>query len=559
MSMFCFQCQEASHNEGCTVSGVCGKSAKTAALQDALMHVARGASVYAHALHMQSLQLDTEPSVFNSWLRVALFTTITNANFDDLAIEAQVFRGLALRMSLKQRCINLGLNVQNGLSHAATWSPENLRDILDAQIHIGVLRTTDPDSRSLRELLTYGLKGLAAYLHHAAELGSEDRTINTFLPRALVATIDPHIDNKELNTLILETGAKGVDAMALLDNANTVRYGQPVHTEVRTDAGERPGILVSGHDLADLEILLEQSKHAGIDVYTHCEMLPAHGYPFFMKYTHLFGNYGNSWWHQHKEFNAFNGPILFTTNCIVPPLANASYANRVFTTGAAGYPGYRHILKSADGSKDFSELINIAKNCKPPETIEQGTIPVGFAHNQIDQLVPSILQAIHCGGIKRFVVMAGCDGRHSQRNYYTDFAEHLSSDTVILTAGCAKYRYNKLNFGSLISPDGVEIPRLLDAGQCNDSYSIALTAIKLQYALGLDDINSLPIAYNIAWYEQKAIIVLLSLLHLGVRNIQLGPTLPAFLSPEVGQFLVDHFGITSIPAEIAIESHKACA
>ena len=547
MSMFCFQCQEADRGKGCTVAGVCGKTAETAALQDALMHMARGVAIYATALADAPSAEVCVPTDCYAWLRVALFKTITNANFDDAAIEYSFWRGVAWRLALQQDIARAELKVPLASEHAAGWNPTSRDELLNAQSKTGVLRSIDPDCRSLRELLTYGLKGLAAYLHHAAELGSEDADLNAFLAKGLVATINPDLDANSLTALVLEAGEKGVAAMALLDGANTASYGHPEKTEVRIDVGERPGILVTGHDLADLEALLEQSKDSGIDIYTHCEMLPAHSYPGFKKYPHLYGNYGNAWWQQHKEFTSFNGPILFTTNCIVPPPHKATYTKRVFTTGAAGFPGYQHINPAADGRKDFSQIITMAKRCQPPEGIENGRITTGFAHHQVIQMAQPILEAMKSGAVKRFIVMAGCDGRHTQRSYYTNYAKGLDASDLILTAGCAKYRYNKLNLGSTLTPTGVEIPRVLDAGQCNDSYSIALTALALKEALGLDDINELPIEYNIAWYEQKAVIVLLALLHLGVKSIRLGPTLPAFLSPGVAQLLVDQFGLHGIP------------
>ncbi|HGY5532175.1 MAG TPA: hydroxylamine reductase [Prochlorococcus sp.] len=546
--MFCFQCQEAAGGEGCTVVGSCGKTARTAALQDALMHVARGVAIYADPIQHQPSAFDSIQSAVHAWLRLALFTTITNANFEDEAIEARIRSGLDLRVDLQKRCKDEQLNVPLAASHAATWNPCGSLEIFpDIQAEIGVKPTWNSDESSLSELLTYGLKGLSAYLHHAAELGWTDSSLNAFLVRALVATINPHDDVSTLTALVMEAGENGVKAMALLDSANTGRYGHPEQTQVSIGVGLRPGILVSGHDLADLEALLVQSEDAGIDIYTHCEMLPAHSYPGFKKYRHLYGNYGNAWWQQHKEFTSFRGPILFTTNCIVPPPKHASYADKVFTTGATGFPGYRYIDRGPDGEKDFSELIAMAQCSEPPVPLESGTITCGFAHNQVAELATPILEAIESGAVKRFVVMAGCDGRHAQRDYYRNFAEKLSNDTVILTAGCAKYRYNKLDLGFIETPGGNTIPRILDAGQCNDSYSLALTALTLKDALGLDDINSLPIEYNIAWYEQKAVIVLLALLYLGVKDIQLGPTLPAFLSSGVTSLLVEQFGIHGIP------------
>lgn len=541
MSMFCFQCQEAARGEGCTVVGVCGKTPTTAALQDALIQVARGVAIYASAP-----EADRVPAEAHNWLRLALFTTITNANFDNAVIEEQIRRGLAWRLELQQRCAIAGLAVPLAGSHAASWCPTSRAELLAAESKVGVLRGDDADVRSLRELLTYGLKGLAAYLHHAAELGAADSDLNAFLARALAATADDQLDAAALTSLVLETGGQAVAAMALLDGANTGRYGHPEYTQVTIGVGQRPGILVSGHDLADLEELLEQSRDAGIDVYTHSEMLPAHSYPAFKAYPHLYGNYGNAWWQQHREFTSFRGPILFTTNCIVPPPQDAAYAGKVFTTGAAGFPGYRHIERGTDGRKDFSELIALAQQCPPPEPLESGTIPAGFAHHQVEALAATILEAIQSGAVTRFVVMAGCDGRQPQRSTYTRIAAELPDDAVILTAGCAKYRYNKLDLGRITAPSGLEIPRVLDAGQCNDSYSLVRTALLLKEALGLESINDLPIEYTIAWYEQKAVIVLLALLHLGVQNIQLGPTLPAFLSPRVVQLLHQQFGLRGL-------------
>ena len=551
--MFCFQCQEAARGVGCTVVGVCGKTATTAALQDGLIQVARGVAIYAAALAGESLAGASSsameagtPAETHAWLRLALFTTITNANFDDAVIEAQIRRGLGWRLELQKLCAARGLLVPLAGSHAANWCPTNREELLAAEDAIGVLRSGESDVRSLRELLTYGLKGLAAYLHHASELGSEDGAINDFLARAMAATANPDLAATALTALVLETGGQAVAAMALLDGANTGRYGHPESTQVRIGVGQRPGILVSGHDLADLEELLEQSRTAGIDIYTHSEMLPAHSYPAFKAYPHLYGNYGNAWWQQHSEFTSFRGPILFTTNCIVPPPKGAAYAGMVFTTGAAGFPGYFHIERGRDGQKDFSKLIAMAQRCAPPEPIESGTIPAGFAHHQVEALAVPILEAIQSGAIKRFVVMAGCDGRQPQRSSYTRYAEQLPRDSVILTAGCAKYRYNKLDLGAIMTRNWVAIPRVLDAGQCNDSYSLVRTALLLKEALGLESINELPIDYTIAWYEQKAVIVLLALLHLGVQNIQLGPTLPAFLSPGVAQLLHEQFGLRSL-------------
>ena len=552
MSMFCFQCQEAANGEGCKTGGVCGKSSVTAELQDCLVHVARSVALFMNRLSNQSMSNEVLFNECSSWIRIALFTTITNANFDNLVIEARVLEGLGLRHALKSLYLSLEDELEDDLSLCCLWTPASCEQMCSPPHPIGVLRTSDPDTRSLKELLTYGLKGFAAYLHHAAELGVEEPILNAFLVRGLAATFDNSHDSSALKELVFEAGAKGVEAMALLDTANTSRYGHPEVSQVRIDVGKRPGILVSGHDLSDLETLLEQSKDAGIDVYTHSEMLPAHSYPRLKKYLHLYGNYGNAWWNQHQEFTSFHGPILFTTNCIVPPPSNATYLDKVFTTGVAGFPGYRHIESYANGFKDFSELISLAKSCQSPDALEQGSITTGFGHEQVAKLSKSILKAINSGEVKRFVVMAGCDGRHPQRSYYTDFAKQLDDDAVILTAGCAKYRYNKLGLEPIVCSSGDVIPRVLDAGQCNDSYSIALTALSFQKAFGLDDINDLPIEYNIAWYEQKAVIVLLALLHLGVKNIQLGPTLPAFFSPGVTRLLIEQFGIKQIQSTAEI-------
>lgn len=537
MSMFCNQCQEASRGIGCETQGVCGKTASTAALQDALVHLCRGVSVFSTALRGAG----ESPANAPEWLRVALFATITNANFDDAALFALLEEGLSLRAELQDRCERRKLSVPLANSDAATFVASSLQEAIAKAASFGPRRTSDEDLRALRELLTYGLKGMAAYLHHAAELGAREESLEAFLETGLVASLDDALDGDRLTEIVLEAGNKGVAAMALLDGANTGRFGHPEITQVKISAGTRPGILVSGHDLADLEELLEQSKDAGIDIYTHGEMLPAHGYPGLKRHPHLFGNYGNAWWQQASEFESFCGPILFTTNCIVPPPKGANYADKVFTTGAAGYPGFRHIRRRPDGSKDFSEIIDIAKACPAPQQIEAGTLTVGLAHNQIGKLAGTVVEAVKSGAVKKFVVMAGCDGRHRERAYYTDFAAGIPNDSIILTAGCAKYRYNKLPLGSIGG-----IPRLLDAGQCNDSYSLALTALALKEAFGLADINELPIEYNIAWYEQKAVIVLLALLSLGVKNIRLGPTLPAFLSPGVAKVLVESFGLRGI-------------
>lgn len=533
MTMFCYQCQEAAHGVGCDVLGVCGKTPQTAQLQDALLHVSRGVSVFAGAL-------PEVPTAVGRWLLDALFTTITNANFDDEAIEAKVQRGLLLRDELRERCRRAGLAPRGHDHHAATFEAKDRAALLAAGRDHGVSRTRDEDVRSLRELLTYGLKGLAAYAWHALEAGREDASLVSHLVSGLALTLletEPQV----LTRAVLATGEQGVKAMALLDAANTGRFGHPEVTRVSLGVGTRPGILVSGHDLVDLEQLLLQSRDAGVDVYTHSEMLPAHAYPAFKRHPHLRGHYGNAWWKQAEELERFRGPVLFTTNCIVPPPAKATYTGRVFTTGAAGYPGFRHVEKGADGVKDFSALIELAKRSPPPEALEDGSLTVGFAHHQVQQLAGRVLEAVAGGAIRSFVVMAGCDGRQSSRRYYADFAQGLPRDTVILTAGCAKFRYNKLSLGDIGG-----IPRVLDAGQCNDSYSLVVTALTLRDALGLKDINQLPITYNIAWYEQKAVIVLLALLHLGVKHIHLGPTLPSFLSPGVAKVLVDTFGIGGI-------------
>lgn len=537
MSMFCYQCQEASHGTGCEIKGVCGKGPATAALQDSLLAIARGVAVFSTGLR----KAGAVPAGVDGWILDALFCTITNANFDDEAIEAKILAGIALRETLREECERREIVVAQAGTREARELPRGREALVAWGAEVGVKRTPHEDVRSLRELLTYGLKGLSAYLHHAAELGSRSDDIQAFLESALASTLDDTLDGAALTGLVLEAGRQAVAAMALLDGANTGRFGHPEMTKVKIGTGSRPGILVSGHDLSDLEQLLEQSKDAGVDIYTHSEMLPAHSYPGLKKHAHLYGNYGNAWWQQHKEFESFRGPVLFTTNCIVPPPKTATYADKVFTTGAAGFPGYRHVERGADGRKDFSEIIALAKTCPAPLQIEQGEIVGGFAHDQIGKLAGLVVDAVKSGDVRKFVVMAGCDGRHKERGYYTDFAAGLPKDTVILTAGCAKYRYNKLDLGDIGG-----IPRVLDAGQCNDSYSLAVTALKLKEVFGLDDINDLPIEYNIAWYEQKAVIVLLALLHLGVKNIRLGPTLPAFLSPGVAQVLVETFGIRGI-------------
>ena len=533
--MFCFQCQETAKNQGCLIKGVCGKLPSTARLQDLLLFVVRGISVAERLLRQNGINVEREIYVFNT---DALFCTITNANFDDDSIAARVEKGLQLRDRLKALLIQHDINVPQ--VDALTWS--DVRENFDAKAgEVGVLAEQDEDKRSLTELIIYGLKGLAAYVEHAERLDYEDLDINRFMCDALAALTVDHLDVEALIALTLRTGEFGVKGMEILDRANTGSYGHPEITEVSIDVRSNPGILISGHDLKDLEMLLEQTEGTGVDVYTHGEMLPAHYYPAFKKYKHFVGNYGNAWWQQRAEFTSFNGPILFTTNCIVPPLSNASYKDKVFTTNATGYPGWKHVTIGADGKKDFSEIIALAKTCPAPTSIEKGSIVGGFAHNQVFALADKVVDAVKSGAIKKFVVMSGCDGRQAGRDYYADFAKALPQDTVILTSGCAKYRYNKLALGDING-----IPRVLDAGQCNDSYSLALIALKLKEVFGLDNVNDLPIVYNIAWYEQKAIIVLLGLLYLGVKNIHVGPTLPGFLSPNVTKVLVDNFGIAGI-------------
>ena len=536
MSMFCFQCQEAAKGTGCTIKGVCGKSDDLANMMDLLMFVTKGVCVYSVALREQK---GYENSEVNKFVFDSLFTTITNANFDKKVIENRVTKGLELRDMLKGEAAKQGAKVDTSFD-GATWTARP--ELYEAKsVAVGVLTEANEDIRSLKELITYGVKGMAAYVEHAYNLGYEDATNYAFMQKALV-DITKNLSVDELVNLTLETGKFGVSAMALLDKANTSSYGNPEITRVNLGVRNNPGILISGHDLKDMEELLAQTEGTGIDVYTHSEMLPANYYPAFKKYKHFVGNYGSSWWHQREDFETFNGPILFTTNCIVPPASNATYKDRVFTTGAAGYPGSKHIADREPGEqKDFSEIIAMAKNCKAPIEIEKGEIVGGFAHEQVFALADKVVDAVKSGAIRKFIVMAGCDGRMKDRNYYTEFAQKLPTDTVILTAGCAKYRYNKLQLGDIGG-----IPRVLDAGQCNDSYSLAVIALKLKEIFQLNDINELPIAYNIAWYEQKAVIVLLALLYLGVKNIHLGPTLPAFLSPNVVKVLVENFGIGGI-------------
>ena len=528
-SMFCYQCQETAGCAGCTRVGVCGKTLDVAAMQDLLVYVTRGLSAVTTALRAQGEEISAE---VNHLITLNLFTTITNANFDKAAIEARITATLEVKRGLLPK-----VRERERLPQAALWDQADGWEEKAAQV--GVLSTENEDIRSLRELITYGLKGLSAYSKHANALLQDDGEVDAFLQRALAATLDDSLTADDLVALTLETGKYGVNGMALLDKANTGAYGNPEITKVNLGVGKNPGILVSGHDLRDLEMLLEQTQGTGVDVYTHSEMLPAHYYPAFKKYPNFVGNYGNAWWKQKEEFEAFHGPILMTTNCIVPP--KESYKDRLYTTGAAGYPGCRHIPGGIGEQKDFSALIEHAKRCAPPQELEQGEIVGGFAHAQVLALADKVVDAVKSGAIKKFVVMAGCDGRSKSREYYTEFAKALPKDTVILTAGCAKYKYNKLALGDIGG-----IPRVLDAGQCNDSYSLAVIALKLKEVFGLEDINDLPIIYNIAWYEQKAVIVLLALLYLGVKNIHLGPTLPAFLSPNVAKVLVENFGIAGI-------------
>lgn len=528
--MFCYQCQETANCSGCTVSGVCGKKPDTANMQDLLVYVTKGISAVTTQIRAEGKQIDKS---INHLITLNLFTTITNANFDKDVIVERIKTTLKVKENLLKE-----VSDKSALPSASLWNG-NESEFAAKAATVGVLATENEDIRSLRELITYGLKGLSAYSKHANVLMEDNEKLDAFLQRALSMLLDDTLSVDDLVALTLETGKFGVDGMAMLDKANTSAYGNPEITKVNIGVRSNPAILVSGHDLRDLEMLLEQAKDTGVDVYTHSEILPAHYYPTFKKYSHFVGNYGNAWWKQKEEFESFNGAILMTTNCIVPP--KDSYKDRMFTTGAAGYPGVKHIGGEIGETKDFSQIIEVAKKCKSPVEIEKGEIVGGFAHNQVLSLADKIVEAVQNGDIKKFIVMAGCDGRAKSRNYYTEFAKALPKDTVILTAGCAKYKYNKLNLGDING-----IPRVLDAGQCNDSYSLAVIALKLKEVFGLDDINELPIIYNIAWYEQKAVIVLLSLLYLGVKNIHLGPTLPAFLSPNVLNVLVENFGISGI-------------
>ncbi|WP_438448313.1 hydroxylamine reductase [Gorillibacterium sp. sgz5001074] len=534
--MFCYQCQEAAKGTGCTIQGVCGKTSDVANLQDLLMFVLKGISYYS----VKARAAGADVKAADKFVMDGLFATITNANFDRVVFIDRVREGLALRAEMKKAAEAQGVLFAGPLPEAAEWFADSEEELDAKAAEVGVLATENEDVRSLRELLTYGLKGMAAYAEHAFQLGYADDSVNAFIQKGLAATLDDTLSADDLVALNMEAGKVGVTVMALLDTANTSTYGHPEITKVNIGVGKNPGILISGHDLRDMEDLLKQTEGTGVDVYTHSEMLPAHYYPAFKKYSHFVGNYGNAWWKQDKEFESFNGPILMTTNCIVPP--KASYVGRMYTTGQSGYPGVQHIADREDGgAKDFSAIIEQAKQCQPPVEIETGEIVGGFAHETVLSLADTVVGAVKSGAIKRFFVMAGCDGRMKSRDYYTDFASALPNDTVILTAGCAKYKYNKLVLGDIGG-----IPRVLDAGQCNDSYSLAVIALKLKEVFELNDINELPISYNIAWYEQKAVIVLLALLYLGVKNIHLGPTLPAFLSPNVAKVLVETFGIAGI-------------
>lgn len=535
VKMFCYQCQETAKGSGCTQRGVCGKLPQTSLYMDLLLSVVRAVGTVANRLRESKVDIGTEPG---EYICDSLFATITNANFSDGCIVARIKPGIVLRDNLIKIAdkANIVLPDFPELKWQGDVNTYNSQGAI-----MGVLRTKDDDKRSLRELVMYGLKGMAAYYDHASRLGFNNKNIIDFMFYALDKISDNDVSTETLMDLVFETGKNGVETMALLDKANTSTYGNPEISKVYTGVGKHPGILISGHDLHDLEDLLKQTEGTGIDVYTHGEMLPAHYYPRLKRYSHLRGNYGNSWWRQRDEFEYFKGPIIFTTNCIVPPSPNASYSNRVFTLNSTGFSGWKHIFANKSGHKDFSEVINLAKQCAPPEEIEHNEIVGGFAHNQVIALADKIIDAIKSGAIRKFVVMAGCDGRMRNREYYTDFAKALPDDCVILTAGCAKYRYIKLPLGSING-----IPRVLDAGQCNDSYSLVMIALKLKELLHIDDINKLPIYYNIAWYEQKAVIVLLSLLYLGIKNIHTGPTLPAFLSPNVAKILTEKFGLSSI-------------
>ena len=539
MSMFCFQCQETAKNEGCTVKGVCGKTDEVSNLQDVLVFAAKGVAAYSSQLRNAGKRYDK----VDEYLFRSLFISITNANFDGDEIIEAIKEGVNLRKFLKSELEKAGIALDPKFENdfLTTYEYNENDDLVELSKKVGVLRTENIDVRSLREMVLYGLKGMAAYGFHAYNLGSTDNDIYKFYEKALLATVDDSLSAEELTALVFETGEYGVKVMALLDGANTSAYGTPVATEVNIGVGKNPGILISGHDLKDIKDLLEQTEGTGVDVYTHSEMLPAHYYPELKKYKHLVGNYGNAWYHQVTEFEPFNGPVVFTTNCIVPPRPNSTYNDRIFTLNAAGYPGWKKLKADENGKIDYTEVIELAKKCEAPKEIETGTIVGGFAHGQVFAVADKVVEAVKSGAIKKFIVMSGCDARMARRSYYTEFAEKLPKDTVILTSGCAKFRYNKLGLGDING-----IPRVLDAGQCNDSYSWAVVALKLKEIFNANDINDLPIEFNIAWYEQKAVIVLLALLYLGIKNIHVGPTLPAFISPNVAKLLNEQFGLGSI-------------
>ena len=539
MSMFCFQCQETAKNEGCTVKGVCGKTDEVSNLQDVLVFAAKGVAAYSSQLRNAGKRYDK----VDEYLFRSLFISITNANFDGDEIIEAIKEGVNLRKFLKSELEKAGIALDPKFENTflTTYEYSENDDLVELAKKVGVLRTENIDVRSLREIVLYGLKGMAAYGFHAYNLGSTDNDIYKFYEKALLATVDDSLSAEELTALVFETGEYGVKVMALLDGANTSAYGTPVATEVNIGVGKNPGILISGHDLKDIKELLEQTEGTGVDVYTHSEMLPAHYYPELKKYKHLVGNYGNAWYHQVTEFETFNGPVVFTTNCIVPPKPNSTYNDRIFTLNAAGYPGWKKLKADENGKIDYTEVIELAKKCEAPKEIETGTIVGGFAHGQVFAVADKVVEAVKSGAIKKFIVMSGCDARMARRSYYTEFAEKLPKDTVILTSGCAKFRYNKLGLGDING-----IPRVLDAGQCNDSYSWAVVALKLKEIFNANDINDLPIEFNIAWYEQKAVIVLLALLYLGIKNIHVGPTLPAFISPNVAKLLNEQFGLGSI-------------
>ena len=539
MSMFCFQCQETAKNEGCTVKGVCGKTDEVSNLQDVLVFAAKGVAAYSSQLRNAGKRYDK----VDEYLYRSLFISITNANFDGDEIIEAIKEGVNLRKFLKSELEKAGIALDPKFENnfLTTYEYNENDDLVELSKKVGVLRTENIDVRSLREMVLYGLKGMAAYGFHAYNLGSTDNDIYKFYEKALLATVDDSLSAEELTALVFETGEYGVKVMALLDGANTSAYGTPVATEVNIGVGKNPGILISGHDLKDIKDLLEQTEGTGVDVYTHSEMLPAHYYPELKKYKHLVGNYGNAWYHQVTEFETFNGPVVFTTNCIVPPRPNSTYNDRIFTLNAAGYPGWKKLKADENGKIDYTEVIELAKKCEAPKEIETGTIVGGFAHGQVFAVADKVVESVKSGAIKKFIVMSGCDARMARRSYYTEFAEKLPKDTVILTSGCAKFRYNKLGLGDING-----IPRVLDAGQCNDSYSWAVVALKLKEIFNANDINDLPIEFNIAWYEQKAVIVLLALLYLGIKNIHVGPTLPAFISPNVAKLLNEQFGLGSI-------------